>query len=90
MSIDALVLRAMLRLARRREAADNGAITLRVGESRSQVRASLRRLEADGLVETRSNDTSRLTMSGLAIAVALLPAARPQRARTAARRSHAA
>ena len=91
MSIDAMVLRAMLRLARRREAAEEDAIAVRVGGSQGKVRASLRRLEADGLVERRVRQAPRLTMAGLAIAVALLPPQQgPKSTRVAPRRSHAA
>jgi DNA-binding Lrp family transcriptional regulator len=70
---DAKVLRALLRLARRRLAADIEAIVLRVGASPAAVRAALRRLDAQGLLER--GPTIRLTMAGLALAVALLPAA---------------
>jgi len=79
MSIDANVLRAMLRLARRREAAADNAVALRVGGTASQVRASMRRLRAGGLVEIRGTCEARLTMSGLAVAIALLPTAPPAR-----------
>ncbi len=90
MSIDAMVLRAMLRLARRREEAAEEAIAVRVGGSSGQIRASLRRLAAGGLVERRSQQGPRLTMEGLAVAVALLPAQRTRSARAAERRSRAA
>jgi Mn-dependent DtxR family transcriptional regulator len=93
MSIDAMVLRAMLRLARRREDAAEEAIAVRVGGSSGQIRASLRRLAAGGLVERRTQQGPRLTMAGLAVAVALLPAQRRPRtasARAAERRSRAA
>jgi Mn-dependent DtxR family transcriptional regulator len=90
MSIDAMVLRAMLRLARRREAAIEEQITLRVGGTRGEVRASLRRLEAEGLIERQTAQGCRLTMSGLAVSVALLPTAGARTARVAQRKSHAA
>ncbi len=104
MSIDAMVLRAMLRLARRREAAMEAQILLRVGGTRGEVRASLRRLEAEGLMERRMAGDCRLTMAGLAIAVALVqvstaprqsrgpaaPTSAPRSARVAHRKSHAA
>lgn len=79
MSIDIMVLRAMLRLARRRKAADEGEVALRVGGSRASVRAAFRRLDAGGLVERRLTQPPRLTMAGFAVAVALLPE-RPARA----------
>jgi Mn-dependent DtxR family transcriptional regulator len=71
MNTDALVLRALLRLARRRLPADEAGIVLRVGATPAQVRDALRRLDARGLVERGSSP--RLTMAGLALAVALLP-----------------
>ncbi len=78
MNSDAMVLRAMLRLARRRQAADDGEIAVRVGKSTASVRASLRRLGALGWVDPRSHGGARLTMAGLALALAMLPgAARP-------------
>jgi Mn-dependent DtxR family transcriptional regulator len=73
MNSDAMVLRAMLRLARRRVAADEDEIALRVGKSSASVRASLRRLDALGLVEPRFRGGARLTMGGLALALAMLP-----------------
>jgi Mn-dependent DtxR family transcriptional regulator len=75
MSFDEMVLRAMLRLARRREAAHEGDVALRVGETERAVRVSMRRLEASGLVERTGSHTARLTLPGLAFAVALLPRA---------------
>jgi Mn-dependent DtxR family transcriptional regulator len=79
MNTDAMVLRALLRLARRRLPADEAAIVLRVGATAPQVREALRRLDARGLVERAR--TPRLTMAGLTLAVALLPrhAAAPSR-----------
>lgn len=75
MNSDAMVLRAMLRLARRRQPAEDSEIALRVGKSATSVRASLRRLDALGLVEPRTNGAARLTMAGLALALAMLPGA---------------
>ncbi len=86
MSIDAAVLRGMLRLARRREAADEEGLVLRTGAAAPDVRASLRRLEALGFVERRGERGPRLTMEGLAAAVALLPA-KARRAQRAPRRA---
>ncbi len=86
MTIDTTVLRALLRLSRRREAADEDALVLRSGRTRAQVRNALRELEAQGIVERRPALPPRLTMMGLAIAVAQLPA-RPARAARPARRS---
>jgi DNA-binding IclR family transcriptional regulator len=71
MNTDAMVLRALLRLARRRLLADEAAIVLRVGAPPAQVRGALRRLDARGLVERGAK--LRLTMGGFALAIALLP-----------------
>jgi Mn-dependent DtxR family transcriptional regulator len=87
MSFDAMVLRAMLRLARRREAADEEALALRVGSTRGAVRAAVRRLGAGGLVQRRAGGSPSLTMAGLAVAIALLPAKAPRVQRATARSS---
>jgi Mn-dependent DtxR family transcriptional regulator len=89
MSIEATVLRAMLRVARRREAADEEALAARVGNSAAEVRDALRRLDAAGLLERRGRPAPRLTMAGLAVAVGLLPVASRER-RLARRSSRAA
>lgn len=83
MSTEATVLRAMLRLSRRREAAEEEALALRVGSDGGRLRAVLRRLEAAGLVELRPDRPPRLTMAGLAVAVGSLPAAAAPPARAA-------
>jgi Mn-dependent DtxR family transcriptional regulator len=81
MNSDAMVLRAMLRLARRRLAAHEREIAIRVGQSVASVRASLRRLDSIGLVERGGPMGARLTMDGLALALAMLPrAAHPPKA----------
>jgi Mn-dependent DtxR family transcriptional regulator len=90
MSTDASILRALLRLSRRREAADVDALVLRSGESAAGVRAALRRLEKLGLVEQRLGHGPRLTMQGLATAVALLPPAPAKKAAAGKRASRAA
>jgi predicted transcriptional regulator len=88
MNTDAMVLRALLRLARRRLPADDDAIVLRVGAAPAAVRSALRRLGAQGLVERRH--TTRLTMAGLVVAVSLLPGQAAAPAHPAARTSRAA
>jgi|HubBroStandDraft_6_1064221.scaffolds.fasta_scaffold268256_2 predicted transcriptional regulator len=88
MNTDAMVLRVLLRLARRRLPADDDAIVLRVGAAPSAVRSALRRLGAQGLVERRH--TTRLTMAGLVVAVALLPGQSVAPARQAVRTPRAA
>jgi len=90
MSNDKTVLRAMLRLSRRCEAADEEALTVRSGATRATVRDSLRRLEAQGLIERRTERAPRLTMEGLAVAVALLPPSPAKTSRPTKRASHAA
>ena len=90
MNVDTQVLRAMLRLARRCEDADEEAIALRIGGSGASVRAALRRLDALGVVERRGERPPRLTMAGLALAVALLPPGAEKKARVPRRPSRAA
>lgn len=87
MSFDAMVLRAMLRLARRREAADEDAVAVRVGGTRAAVRASVRRLAAGGLVARRRDGLPSLTLTGFALAVALLPPKARRAGRPASARS---
>jgi RIO-like serine/threonine protein kinase len=89
MNDDSLVLGAMLRLARRRIEASVDELYERVRMEQSRIRASLGRLDAAGLVERRTTG-ARLTMSGLAAAVALRPST--SRVSVGARklRSHAA
>jgi hypothetical protein len=89
MSIDIEVLRAMLRLARRRTEATEADLVPRVRAEASEIRASIRRLRALGVVDVRG-EVARLTLEGLALSVALaLPAGRPAR-RTVVGRSRAA
>ena len=90
MGYDISVLRAILRLARRRLGADLEQISLRVTGEGGDVRSAVRRLERAGLV-ARTNDTVRLTMAGLAVAVASVRSpARSAGARRASRTRAAA
>ena len=73
---DTRILGAMLRLARKREAARIEALVDRVGGTRAEVRSALRLLEAQGLVERLDADAARLTFVGFAIAVATRSAAK--------------
>ena len=73
MRYETQILRAMLRLARRRQAAEVEALLERVEGEGADVREALRRLEAQGLVE-RAGASARLTMPGLAVAVACVAA----------------
>lgn len=88
MNTDAMVLRALLRLARRRLPADDEAIVVRVGAAPGDVRAAIRRLDTLGLVER--GPTTRLTMAGLAVAIAMLPTQRAAPVPTAVRAPRAA
>ncbi len=90
MKVDIEVLRAMLRVARRCEGADEEAVAVRIGGSRATVRAALRRLDAQGLVERRRQHPPRLTMAGLALAVALLPPQVKKKAQSSRHPSRAA
>jgi RIO-like serine/threonine protein kinase len=67
-NLDVSVLRAVARLSRTRRAVDCESIALRAGGSLEDVRASLGRLSRASLVDRSS--TVRLTMAGLALAVA--------------------
>ena len=67
-----------MRLGRYRRAADDEAVALRVGARASAARASMRRLARAGLVELRKGHPARLTMAGLAIAVAVARAEPPR------------
>ena len=72
---DARILGAMLRLARKRESARIDALVDRVGGTRAEMRAALRVLEGQGLVERADSETARLTFVGFAVAVASRAAA---------------
>jgi hypothetical protein len=72
MSYDVQVLRAMLRLARKRQVADVDAMLARAGGAPSDVRAAWRRLETQALVERLADERARLTMAGLAVAVSTI------------------
>ena len=89
MGYDISVLRAILRLARRRLGADLEQISLRVTGGDGDVRAAVRRLERAGLVE-RGDASVRLTMVGLAIAVASLPSVKARATRKRAPKRRAA
>jgi len=90
MNPDVVVLRALLRLARRRTPPTLEALVVRVGEDEAAVRRSLIALTRAGLVQ-RTPAGLRLSLAGLAVAVA---AATPRKAAAtrkapAARRSEA-
>jgi RIO-like serine/threonine protein kinase len=68
-TLDFMVLRALARLSRMRKTVDGEALALRAGGSVGDVRGALRRLSRAELV-TGGLDAPRLTMMGLALAVA--------------------
>lgn len=70
MSYEIQVLRALLRLARRRQMADEVELLDRVGGTAADLRVALRRLEKQDLVERFDATRARLTMNGFAVAVA--------------------
>jgi Mn-dependent DtxR family transcriptional regulator len=78
MNLDARVLRATYGLARRQKTVNESEIAQRLAASPAAVRASLRRLQTAGLTETRPEGTRRLTLAGLAIALALQSAHAPR------------
>jgi RIO-like serine/threonine protein kinase len=84
MSYDLSVLRAMVRLSRAGLAVTVHELLVRAGGEEADVHASLRRLQASGLVAG-----TRLTLSGLAVAVSSMPPIRERRstARHATRRA---
>jgi Mn-dependent DtxR family transcriptional regulator len=84
-SFETTVLQAMLRLARRREAADEGNLSARLSGTPADLRRALRRLEQGELIERRPGGQVRLTLPGFAIAVALLPRSVRSEARRMAR-----
>lgn len=75
MSYDLSVLRAMVRLSRAGRAVTVHELLVRVGGEEADAHASLRRLEASGLATG-----TRLTLSGLAVAVSSMPPIRERRA----------
>jgi DNA-binding Lrp family transcriptional regulator len=89
MSIDIDVLRAMLRLARRRTEATEAELGPRVRAEPSEIRSSIRRLRGLGLIERRGS-AARLTFEGLALSVALARPATHGASRVVVGRSRAA
>ena len=79
------VLRAALRCARHRREVTREALLVRVDCADSELDAVLAQLAQDGLV--RSPEDARLTMSGLAVAVATI---RPVAAATVVQRARSA
>lgn len=85
-NLDLTVLRALARLSRMRKAVDCEALALRAGGSIEEVRGALGRLSREQLVDRATG--MRLTMAGLAVAVASAgEVARGRRARTIRRRA---
>jgi RIO-like serine/threonine protein kinase len=67
-TLDLKVLRALARLSRMRKVVDCEALVLRAGGSLEEVRGALGRLSREQLVDRTAG--ARLTMAGLAVAVA--------------------
>ena len=78
MHTELAILRAMLRLSRRQAAANAETLHVRVGGTEAELRNAIRNLETSGFVVRGTNEV-KLTMSGLAVAVAQVA---PVRART--------
>ncbi|MGO8999579.1 MAG: hypothetical protein ACLQVI_40150 [Polyangiaceae bacterium] len=86
-NLDLAVLRALARLSRMRKVVDCEALALRAGGSLEDVRGALGRLSREQLVD-RNATSARLTMAGLAVAVASGAAVQRGRgARPASRRA---
>jgi DNA-binding IclR family transcriptional regulator len=77
MSLEIDVLRALLRLARRRTAPTVEQLVVRVGAEEADVRRALRSLARNGLVQ-RTPGGLRLSLAGLAVAVACAQRPRPR------------
>ena len=84
MSTEIALLRALLRLSRRAAPASFTELLFRIGGDASEVRRGLASLARAHLVQ-RSGETARLSLAGLAVAVAATANAR--RAKTVARPS---
>jgi Mn-dependent DtxR family transcriptional regulator len=70
------VLRAILRCSRHRRSADRAALALRVDATEAELDQALATLSAEGLV-VDDRLGSRLTLMGLAVAVASIPRPKP-------------
>jgi hypothetical protein len=81
-----VVLRAALRCARHRRAADRAALLVRVDCSDAELDVALTKLAGDGLIHACTE--ARLTMQGLAVALAVI--ATPARAVRAHERARSA
>ena len=79
MNYETEVLKAILRLSRRRNAAEADSILVRVGGQLSDLRVALRKLEQSGLVNRVGDTGGTLTLPGLAVAVAAAATKPPRR-----------
>jgi DNA-binding IclR family transcriptional regulator len=86
MSTEIAVLRALLRLSRRRTPATITDLLDRVGGDAIDVQRALASLARAQLVQ-RSGESARLSLAGLAVAVAATATANARRAKTVARPS---
>lgn len=87
MHTELAILRAMLRLQRRRVVPDVETLLDRVGGTEAELRVALRALEGGGYVERRAHGQATLTMAGLALAVAQIPAIAARSKRPRAKKS---
>ena len=88
MKYETEVLKAMLRLARRRVAANVNQILVRIGGTPAEFRTALRQLERAGFVDRTATRSGRLTLAGFAVAVAAAATkTRQKRSSTGARSS---
>lgn len=90
MNYEHSILRALLRLSRRRAQADAQSLLDRVGGTSADLRDALRRLESTGFVFRRTEADIRLTMPGFAVAVASVAGRRRPKVAPPARASRAA
>ncbi len=86
MSTEIAVLRALLQLSRRATPATFSELLARVGSDATELQRALASLARSELV-TRSGPSARLSLAGLAVAVAA--SAQARRAKTVARPAHA-
>ena len=86
MSTEIAVLRALLQLSRRATPATFSELLARVGSDASDLQRALASLARSELV-TRSGESARLSLAGLAVAAAA--SAQARRAKTVARPAHA-
>ncbi|MFO0672418.1 MAG: hypothetical protein U0235_22880 [Polyangiaceae bacterium] len=85
MHTELAILRAMLRLQRRRAVIDEASLLVRVGGTEAELEIGLRALEAAGFIHIEGGQP-RLSMAGLAVAIAQIPPVAAKRAAARGRR----